>query len=488
MLTIFFGITTGALLFWIFHTWRFGSFRQHALQILRQAEHEVSHQRSQFALELQASRQLLEQDRLRFESQEQILKAREQQLLRDTERLKTDQAKLAALTKGLDEREHLIEKSRNAIMSKLEELASWTREEARHELLLREKEDLRLGIEQRKKEWQHYFENECRSRAHTMLMSALERKSQELTKETFLTDIPLQSRAVIPRLIGKEGRNFHTLEETLQVSLIIEEQIPRLLVSAHERQQRAIAKATIEQLIAREKITPVTILAAHEEALASFARQNTERGEQALRSCGYLKSVAREVCEAIGTLEYRSSVGQNVLAHSIEVAELMGTLAAEIGLRVELAKTMGLLHDLGKGLPTTWGTTHASAGKAFAEKWGLDPEIANAIAAHHGEEPPTTEEAQLLPICDRISAQLPGVRNLQEPAFLAMVRQCEGCTKAVPEVLSSWAHYAGSHIELLVRHDPVHHPHALHKTIEEAIAKANLPIPVKITLRPHKVS
>ena len=160
----------------------------------------------------------------------------------------------------------------------------------------------------------------------------------------------------------------------------------------------------------------------------------------------------------------------------------MGILAGELGLKIPTAKAMGLFHDIGKGLSPSWGDSHALAGKSFLEKWGIDKEIADAVAAHHGEEPITSAEAQLLPICDRISAQLPGVRNPETPAFLSMVHRCEETTKKLPNVLSSWAHYAGSHIELLVRHAALSQPDVLLKSVHEALSTVDLPIPVKVTL------
>jgi ribonuclease Y len=161
---------------------------------------------------------------------------------------------------------------------------------------------------------------------------------------------------------------------------------------------------------------------------------------------------------------------------------MMEIIAAELGLKSERAKAMGLFHDIGKGLSTEWGKSHALAGKAFLEKWGVDSDIINAVASHHGEEAPFTQEARLLPVCDRLSAQLPGVRNNQEPPFLAMVQQCEECTKNLPDVLSAWAHYAGSHIELVVHHIPTARTAPLLQQLQEALLPARIPLPVTITL------
>ncbi len=476
----------GALLLWVVNTARLGSFRQHALSILRQAEHETEQKKAVLALELKnlqcEHETKLKQELSKLETHAQRLKSQREQLSRDTERVKKDQSRLLATQREAEEYARKIKEEHGSAQRTLEQIAKMSSEEARSTILQKAKEDSLLELERSKALWLQRFERDCSARAASLLVSALERKAQTLTKETFLTPIPLKDRSFIPRCIGKDGRNIQTLEELLQVSLIIEEHVPRLLVSAHDGKSRAIAKTTIERLIEQEKVTPVTIRDAHEMALASFSHDVVEEGRTALKACGCLAILPQEIHGIVGQLAYRSSSGQNALKHSMEVSEMMGILAEELGLRSDKAKAMGLLHDIGKALSPEWGYTHAAAGKAFLEKWGVDSDIVNAVAAHHGEEPQHTEEARLLPISDRLSAQLPGVRQQQDPPFLAMVRQCEERTKNLPNVLSSWAHYAGNHIELVVRHAPMEQTTPFLCSLQEALVAANLPIPVNITL------
>jgi ribonuclease Y len=480
------GIAVGAFFFWLFYTVRHGSFRQHALLIVRQAEREAEQKKASLALELHTIRnqhdQQLQQDHFRLEEQEIQLKKNCQQLSKDIERLKKDQSRLFNLQKEIDEKERDVKAAHLKTITTLEQTGRLSYDEARSALIQKAKEDSRLEIEEQKDNWQRCFENDCHSRAVNLMFSAMERKNQFVTKDASLTEILLKDRSFIPRCIGKEGRNIQTLEELLHVTLIIEEQVPRLLISAHDVKARFIAKTTIERLIEEEKVTPVTIRTAHDAALSSFSRYVEEQGRNALRVCGSLKTMPQTVIITLGQLFFRSSAGQNVLKHSLEVADMMGILAEELGLKSEKARAMGIFHDIGKGLSTEWGYSHALAGKSFLEKWGVDSDIANAVASHHGEAAPLTDEARLLPVCDRLSAQLPGIRHSQEPAFLTMVQQCEKRTKSLPYVLSAWAHYAGSHIELVVRHAPIEHSGSLLQDLYDALRPAGLALPVNITL------
>lgn len=480
------GGVAGSLLFFIIYTLRLGSFRQHALLIVRQAEVEADQKRSALALELTSLKSQHDarhqQELSNLESQERHLKSQSQQLARDIDRFKKDQSQLGHRKKEIEEYERKVQEEHRQALEKLEQLSNISFDEARHLILQRAQEESQQELELNKAAWQRSFERECRSRSVSLLLSAVERKTQGLTKETFVTEIPLKDRHFIPRCIGKDGRNIQTLEELLDVSVIIEEHVPRLLISAHDGKARFIAKTAIEQLIEEEKVTPVTIRSAYEKALSSFSQNLEQLGRDTIRLCHFLPQMPQEILVALGQLSFRSSTGQNVLKHSIEVAQMMGILAEELGLNDEKAVAMGLFHDIGKGLSIEWGNSHARAGKKLLQKWGIDAELVNAVAAHHGEEPPLSEEARLVPICDRLSAQLPGIRHSQPPAFLALVQQCEEKTQQVPHVLSSWAHYAGSHIELVVRHAPMERTEPLLQSLQEALQSAQLPIPVDITL------
>ena len=475
----FFSGLVGAGALWAFFTIRLGSFRQHALSLIQQAEAEARQKALSIQLQTQQNQQQLEskihQEEIRLNAREAQLKAQQNQLSLDSDKLKKEQAKLATAQKAL-------EHSQKSAQELLERNSGLNTADARSMLLKQIQDTLKNEVEQKRHNWQQAFEIECKNRAHNILLSALERKTQGLTKESFVTEVPLENRSLIPKIIGKEGRNIQTLEELLNVSLIIEEEPPRLLISAHDARQRLLAKWTVEKLIREERITPVTIRETWNGCQNEYTHQIENHGALAARKCLPTESLPSDVLNALGGLAFRSTCGQNVLAHSMEVSDLMGLLAGEMGLNVNRAKAIGLFHDIGKGLSKEWGITHALAGKAFLEKYGIDKEIVNGVAAHHGEETSQTIEARLLPVCDRLSAQLPGARSVAEPAFLSLVRSCEEATRNLPLVRSSWAHYGGTHIELIVRHDPSTSTAPLLSSIHEALRVINLPIPVHITL------
>jgi ribonuclease Y len=469
----------GAGVLWAIFAIRLGSFRQHALSLIQHAEAEARQKALSLQLQFQ-QRQQQEEEKIRQElsrlnSREMQLKAQQNQLSSEADKIKKEQSKLATAQKAL-------EQSQKAAQDLLERNSGLNMADARSALLKQIKETLKTEVEQERQNWQRTFEIECKNRAHTMLLSALERKTQGLTKETFVTEIPLENRSIIPKIIGKEGRNIQTLEELLNVSLIVEEDSPRLLISAHDARQRLLAKWTLEKLIREERITPVTIRETWNTCQTEYTHQIGSQGGLAARKCLPTETLPSDVLNALGNLAFRSTCGQNVLAHSIEVSDLMGLLAGEMGLDVNRAKAIGLFHDIGKGLSKEWGITHALAGKAFLEKWGIDKSVVNGVAAHHGEEPSQTIEARLLPVCDRLSAQLPGARSVPEPAFLSLVRSCEGVIRNLPTVRSAWAHYGGTHIELIIRHEPVESTAPLLSSIHEALHAIDLPIPVHITL------
>lgn len=478
--------SVGAFLFWLVYTWRLGSFRQHALQIVLQAEQEAKLKSatldSEFQKACQKKEQEIKDEQLNLEGLKRQYKTKLQQYTRDTEQLKKDQTRLIAWEQDLKNKEQTIDKLCNEAKIAVEKASHLSYEEARSTLLTKAKEEAHRDIERQKEEWQRAFESDCKERALCLLLGAIERKTQALTKEFFITDIPLEDRSSIPKFIGKDGRNIQMLESLLDVCCIVEENPPRLLLSSHDPKARFIAKATVEYLIKDDKITPVTIRSAHEKAIESFSRLVTEQGRSALRGCKTLTSLPNEVLFSLGNLSFRSSNGQNVLAHSIEVAEMMGILASELGLHRETATVIGLLHDIGKGLSTEWGESHALAGERFLKRWGIDSTIGNAVASHHGEVLPSTNEALLLPVCDRLSAQLPGIRNTKEPPFLALVRTCESRTQDIPGVISSWAHYAGNHLELIIRHSSDANTATLLRSVRDALQMTSLPLPVTITL------
>jgi ribonucrease Y len=478
----FIGLIIGGASIWLFYHLRYQSVRNRVFELSKSLNEESkrSHSRLQAEIDSAKERSLDEiaREKNALLLKERQLKEKTQTLAAEIEHHKRELAKAESQKKELSHKERTLDQLISSAQQKLEDIASLSMEDAKAVVIERaETETVRL-IENKRAMLHAECEKESQRRAGDLLFSAIERKAQSLTKEIFLTQIPLENQLVIPSFIGKDGRNIHMLEELLNVKLIIEED--QLLISSHDTKQRFTAQKVLEELLKQGKISLPRIRAVYDNVIESLNTHIRTEGARALLAIDPTISVPSEVESALGNLSLRSSSGQNLLKHSVEVSELMGIFAAELQLRPKLAKLMGIFHDIGKTLTTEYGDSHASAGKTFLHKHQLDEEIVNAVAAHHGECIAKSEEARLLPICDRLSAQLPGIRHPIDPSFLQIVRQCEETAKKHPFVLSAWAHFGGNRIELIVRHKGQEKDPSLRHQLETELHSSALP--VNITL------
>jgi ribonucrease Y len=454
MHSFFIGLTIGGIFIWLFYHLRYTSVRQRVLELtnsLKEAsQHTYEKQQAEIDATLRRSLDEIAKERSALLNKERHLKEKLQELSSEIERHKKETVKAESQKKELILKEHTLAQLIADEQRKLEEIGCLSMEGAKNAILAEAEKQTTKLIEDRTSTLHAMHEKESFRRANDILFSAIERKTQSLTKEIFLTQLPFENSQIIPSFIGKDGRNIHTLEDLLNVKLIIEED--RLLISSHSSAQRFAAQKVLSELLKHEKISLPLIRAVYDDVTTNIEKHIQNEGRLSLRAIDSTLMLPPEICTALGNLSLRSSSGQNVLKHSIEVAELMGIFAAELQLRPKVAKLMGLFHDIGKTLTTEYGDSHASAGKTFLSQHRLDEEIVNAVAAHHGECVAKSEEARLLPICDRLSAQLPGIRSPVEPSFLQMIRQCEETAKSNSSVISAWAYFAGSHVELVVRH------------------------------------
>jgi len=482
LILFFLGLFLSALIGYVYISMRFGTLRQHARLLIKQAEIEADTKRHEGELQLLEHKNSLHKEETKLKNQKEHCSLLQKQIQHEQERIKKDRSKIVHDKKELIEKLKTVEQSHAQSLQTLEKISLLSEQEARTELFLRVEQQIQTELAQKKKELSEQAEQEATLTAQTILVSAIERVSHSSTKEHSITQVPISSQILIPRLIGKGGRNIQMLEQVLDVALTLEQNPACLTISSHDPKRRYLASMTIEILLKNEKITPVIVREVHEKTLQQLETQVVEEGRQAcLKSSIDLPPT--EVLALLGSLLFRSSAGQNTLKHSIEVSELMGMVAERMQLNAALARSMGLFHDIGKALSTEWGSSHATAGKKFLEQFDVDPSIINGVASHHQEEPTDSLEARLLPVCDKISAQLPGVRHSSAPTFLSIVHECEALAKAVPHVSSAWAHYAGNHIELLVR--PDREIAALDESIQTALTSSlQIKLPVTITLLP----
>ena len=356
------------------------------------------------------------------------------------------------LRKQEDELEDIkneVREIRTKAQEKLEKIAGLSKTEARDKLIQMVERETKHDLAELVIKEQKALSDQADETAESILLTAMERMSSEVTADRTVTSLKLPDDDMKGRIIGKEGRNIQALQHATGVDVLIDDTPGMVVLSSFDPIRRQVARYALERLMKDGRINPSSI----EEAVAKVEREIEKEviraGEDAAREVGVV-GIPKELLHLLGELKFRTSYGQNVLLHSIEMAHIAGMIAQEIGADVNVTKTATLLHDIGKAVTHKIEGKHAEIGAELAKKFGMSEPVVHAISAHHEDIEPTTPEAIIVKIVDAISAARPGARNISAENFAERMRALENVALSFPGIDKAYAISAGREIRVIV--------------------------------------
>ncbi len=389
-----------------------------------------------------------------LQRQEHRLQQKEENLDRKTENIEKKEEQLSARLAKLEQTQAEAEGYKKKQLDELERISGYTTEEAKNYLLKQLEDDVTHESAMKIKEIEARYKDEADAKAREIISLAIQRCAADHVAEATVSVVPLPNDEMKGRIIGREGRNIRTLETLTGVDLIIDDTPEAITVSCFDPVRREIARLALEKLILDGRIHPARIEEMVEKAKREVDAVIKSEGERAIFETN-VHGLHPELVKLLGRMRYRTSYGQNVLNHSIEVSHVAGLLAAEIGANVTEAKRAGLLHDLGKSIDHEVEGSHVQIGVELAKKYRESEGVVHAIQAHHNDVEPRTIVACLVQAADAISAARPGARRENLENYIKRLEMLEEITSSFPGVEKSFAIQAGREVRIMVKPEQV---------------------------------
>jgi ribonuclease Y len=395
------------------------------------------------ALELENER------RKDWKKTEDRLSEREASIVRKIDELDKRSEKLRTEERSVEDLKDEIREIRTKQQEKLEKVAKLTKDDAADKLMKMTERDIKQDLIGLVNKLQNDAKEEAEDIAQTILVTAMERMSSEVTAERTVTAIKLADEEMKGRIIGKEGRNIQAFQRVTGVDILVDDTPGMIILSSFDPVRRQIARMSLELLMKDGRIHPGRIEEVVAKAELEINKEVNRAGEDAAREVGVV-GIPKEMLRLLGELKFRTSYGQNVLLHSVEMAQLSGLIAEEIGADVRVTKTATLLHDTGKAVTHKMEGKHHHIAAELARKYGMSEEIAHAIEAHHDDVDTTSPEALIVRVCDSLSTARPGARNISSENFAERMRDLENIALGFKGIDKAYAISAGREVRIIV--------------------------------------
>ena len=387
--------------------------------------------------------------RAELQKYEQRVLSKEETVEKKATVLERKEQSLTAKEKNIDTEKAQLQELQAKHLQELERISGLTSDQAKEQLLSAVKEDVKHETAMYVKEMETRAKEDARKKAKEYVVTAIQKCAVDHVAETTISLVQLPNDEMKGRIIGREGRNIRSIENATGVELIIDDTPEAVVLSSFNPVRREIARIALEKLIVDGRIHPARIEEMVEKATKEVETMMREEGEAATLELG-VHGIHPELVRLLGRMKFRTSYGQNALKHSMEVAQLSGLLAAEIGVDVRMAKRAGLLHDIGKSVDQEMEGTHVELGVNLCKKYKENPIVINAVASHHGDEEPESLIACLVQAADAISAARPGARSETLESYTTRLKQLEEIADSFQGVDKTFAIQAGREIRVMV--------------------------------------